>query len=143
MVEERTSAILHGDQRLQQLGSISDESISNTSSPSQGLSRNAKNSARPSQKPSRTGRRKIEIILKDEDYLRTRMPIPTAIDYPELGPEIFKFPRLPLQHAFGGAKYLFPNFSTIEGSQAFRCVIRFTLNEERLVCIGESQRKVL
>lgn len=158
VVDERTSAILHGDQRLQQLGSELEESFSYTSSPSQVLSRKSKESPRTYQKPGHTSsaprrgkpkgpprqaKKQREIRLKDEDYLRTSMPIPTASDYPELPPEIFEHPKSALLDAFGGAKRLSSSLSMIEGDQAFRCVLRFTLNEEKVVCIGESQSKVL
>lgn len=157
VVDEQTSAILHGGQRLQQLGSQWEESFSNTASPSQVLSRKSKESPKTYQKPSHKGsaprqgkpkspprqaKKQREIILKDEDYLRTSMQIPTALDYPDLPPEIFKNPKLPLQEGFGGVK-LPPRFSMIEGQRAFRCVLKFTLNEEKVVCIGESKSQVL
>lgn len=172
VVDERTSAILHSDQRPQHLGSRP-ESLSNTSSQSQVLSRTSEhkersrthresrhtrlehprsNHERRANKSSRvrpTQRRRgepgttSEIELKDENYLRSHMHVPKALEYPEIPPTLFEFPKTSLIQAFGGRNKIKPVISQIGRGQGFRCTLKFNFNQQEEVCIGESRSQVL
>lgn len=177
--DERTSAILHGGQRLQHVGLHPGESLSNTLSPSQVLhatlqqrkgsgkrrkpshtgpdprsspgrpdvpKQRAKKApaVRPAQnRRGRRGRRETEtehaIELKDENYLRNHMHVPTAVEYPEIPPRLFESPRSLLREIRGKSK---PVFSRIGERQGFRCKLKCKLNELQEVFVGEGQDKV-
>lgn len=155
-VDELTPAILHGGQRLQKSGLQPEESLRNTSQPSQALSRTSQKgqiSGRREEQSSTAGpaqrwrlsepRTKPTIELKDENYVRSHMHVPNALDYPELPPKIFESPKSAIFKAFDGSGQLKSESSRIEGRRAFRCILKCNINRKREVCFGESQSQVL
>lgn len=100
--------------------------------------------------PSR-GRRaetKERPTLKDEDYIKNTMEIPTAADYPDVPPELFKNPKVGVHNALQSVADFRPQLISIRGN-ALRCTLRCRVRStapvkvETEVVVGEGMNKVI
>lgn len=103
--------------------------------------------ARP---PSR-GRRaeaKERPLLKDEDYVKNTMEIPTAADYPDVPPELFANPKAGVHNALQSIADFRPRLISIRGN-ALRCTLRCRVRStapvkvDTEVVVGEGMNKVI
>lgn len=100
--------------------------------------------------PSR-GRRaeaKERPLLKDEDYIKNTMEIPSAADYPDVPPELFTNPKQGVHNALQSIADFKPKLIPIRGS-ALRCTLRCRFRStapvkvETEVVFGEGTNKVI
>lgn len=100
--------------------------------------------------PSR-GRRaeaKERPTLKDEDYIKNTMEIPTAADYPDVPPELFTNPKTGVHNALQSIADFQPKLISIRGN-ALRCTLRCRVRStapvkvETEVVVGEGMNKVI
>lgn len=100
--------------------------------------------------PSR-GRRaetKERPTLKDEDYIKNTMEIPTAADYPDVPPELFNNPKVGVHNALQSVADFRPQLISIRGN-ALRCTLRCRVRStapvkvETEVVVGEGMNKVI
>lgn len=149
---------LHGLSRHSQL----EETFKLHGDPSgetKGLSKPGTDSKRPkgrNLKPSRArtpsrGRRaeaKESPTLKDEDYIRNTMEIPTAADYPDVPPELFKNPKIGVHNALQSIADFQPRLISIRGN-ALRCTLQCQVRStdpvkvETEIVVGEGMNKVI
>jgi len=81
--------------------------------------------------------------LKDAEYIRRTMRVPTIHDYPMLKQTFFANPKEQLHNALQGSGKIRTNFTSI-GQDLFRCTVSCTLStsEPAEVVIGEGRSKV-
>lgn len=81
--------------------------------------------------------------LKDAEYIRGTMRVPTTKDYPMLKATFFANPKEQLHNALQGSGKIQTNFISI-GQDLFRCTITCTLSssEPAEVVTGEGRSKV-
>ena len=81
--------------------------------------------------------------LKDAEYIRRTMRVPTIQDYPMLKQTFFTNPKEQLHNALQGSGKVRTNFTSI-GQDLFRCTISCTLSssEPAEVVTGEGRSKV-
>lgn len=86
--------------------------------------------------------------LKDEDYIKNSMEIPTAADYPDVPPELFTNPKQGVHNALQSIADLKPKLIPIRGN-ALRCTLRCRVRSTALVkvetevVVGEGMNKVI
>lgn len=169
------SAILHGNQNPQKPRPQPENRIrglsrqlqleetfklyGNPSSENKGLSTPGTDSKMPKGRnlnPSRArtssrGRRaeaKERPVLKDEDYIKNTMEIPTAADYPDVPPELFKNPKTGVLNSLQSIADFQPRLISIRGN-ALRCTLRCRVRSTALVkvetevVVGEGMNKVI
>lgn len=86
--------------------------------------------------------------LKDEDYIKNTMEIPTAADYPDVPPELFANPKAGVHNALQFVADFRPRLISIRGN-ALRCTLRCRVRStapvkvETEVVVGEGMNKVI
>jgi len=82
--------------------------------------------------------------LKDADYMRRTMRVPTIEDYPMLKHTFFANPKEQLHNALQGSGKFRTNFAGM-GQDLFRCTVSctFSSSEPAEVVTGEGRSKVL
>lgn len=86
--------------------------------------------------------------LKDEDYVKNTMEIPTAADYPDVPPELFANPKAGVHNALQSIADFRPRLISIRGN-ALRCTLRCRVRStapvkvETEVVVGEGMNKVI
>lgn len=86
--------------------------------------------------------------LKDEDYIKNIMEIPTATDYPDVPPELFTNPKTGVHNALQSIADFQPRLISIRGN-ALRCTLRCRIRStapvkvEIEVVVGEGMNKVI
>ena len=168
------SAVLHGNQSLQHPKAQSENRLHGLSqqlqlektfnlyrdhsSENNGLSKSGANTKTPkgrnskpshSRTPSR--RRHAETkegpTLRDEDYIKNTMEIPTAADYPDVPPELFQNPKVGVHNALQSIADFRPQLISIRGN-ALRCTLRCRVRStaaikvDTEVVVGEGMNKV-
>lgn len=168
------SAVLHGNQSLQHPKAQSENRLHRLSqqlqleetfnlyrdhsSEKNGLSTSGANTKTPkgrNSKPSRSRspsrRRHAETkegpTLRDEDYIKNTMEIPTAADYPDVPPELFQNPKVGVHNALQSIADFRPQLISIRGN-ALRCTLRCRVRStaaikvDTEVVVGEGMNKV-
>lgn len=117
---------------------------------------NSKTLERRNSKPSRTRtpsrRRHVEtkegLMLKDVEYIKNTMEIPTAADYPDVPPELFQNPKSGVHNALQSIADFRPQLVSIRGN-ALRCTLRCRVRStaevkvDTEVVVGEGMNKVI
>lgn len=86
--------------------------------------------------------------LKDEDYIKKTMEVPTAADYPEVPHELFQNPKAGVHNALQSIADFRPQLISIRGN-ALRCTLRCRVRStagvkaNTEVVIGEGMNKVI
>lgn len=86
--------------------------------------------------------------LKDEDYIKNTMEIPTAADYPDVPPELFTNPKIGVHNALQSIADFKPKLIPIRAN-ALRCTLQCRVRStapikvETEVVVGEGMNKVI
>lgn len=168
------SAVLHGNQSLQQPKAQSETRLHGLSqqlqlgetfnlyrdhsSEKKGLSksgpeartskgRNSKLSRSRTPSRRRHAETKEGPTLRDEDYIKSTMEIPTAADYPDVPPQLFQNPKVGVHNALQSIADFRPQLVSIRGN-ALRCTLRCRVRStaaikvDTEVVVGEGMNKV-
>jgi len=146
-LHQNTSQLQQSQRTKAQRGSVDTHSRnSNPNSISRGGKRQRGAEMLGDPRPAR--RRRMEPTstapLKDADYMRRTMRVPTIEDYPMLKHTFFANPKEQLHNALQGSGKFRTNFAGM-GQDLFRCTVSctFSSSEPAEVVTGEGRSKVL
>lgn len=134
---------LYGDPSSENKGLWTPETDSKTP---KGRNLNSSRARTPSR--GRRAEAKERPPLKDEDYIKNTMEIPTAADYPDVPPELFANPKAGVHNALQSIADFRPRLISIRGN-ALRCTLHCRVRStapvkvETEVVVGEGMNKVI